>query len=85
MTQKLAGKVAVVTGAGGGIGREVVLAMSAEGAKIVVADIGKDADGSYAADKVVTEIKSAGGQAVANYDNVASMTGGENIIKAATR
>jgi NAD(P)-dependent dehydrogenase (short-subunit alcohol dehydrogenase family) len=85
MAQKLAGKVAVVTGAGGGIGREAVLAMAAEGAKIVVADIGKEPDGSYSADKVAKEIKSLGGEAVANYDNVASMAGGENIIKAATK
>jgi NAD(P)-dependent dehydrogenase (short-subunit alcohol dehydrogenase family) len=85
MAQKLAGKVAVITGSGGGIGREVVLAMAAEGAKIVVSDIGKDADGGYAADRVVTEVKNAGGNAVANYDNVASMVGGESIIQTAVK
>jgi NAD(P)-dependent dehydrogenase (short-subunit alcohol dehydrogenase family) len=83
MAQKLAGKVAVVTGAGGGLGREAVLAMAAEGAKIVVADLGKDTDGTYFADKVVKEIKNAGGNAVSSFDNVASMAGGEKIIKAA--
>jgi len=86
MAQKLAGKVAVVTGAGSevGIGREVAFAMAAEGASVVVNDIGKDPDGTRAADKVVNEIKKAKGTAVANYDSVTTMEGGENIIKTAT-
>jgi NAD(P)-dependent dehydrogenase (short-subunit alcohol dehydrogenase family) len=85
MANKLAGKVAVVTGAGSevGIGKEVAKAMAAEGAKVVVNDIGKDPDGSMAADKVVKQIKENGGTAAANYDSVASMKGGGNIIKAA--
>lgn len=85
MAQKLAGKVAVLTGAGSqvGIGRETALAMAAEGAKIVVNDITKDPDGSWGADRVVKEIEAANGTAVANYDSVASMEGGQNIIKTA--
>lgn len=82
MAQKLKGKSAVVTGSGsGGIGRAVALALAEEGAKVVVNDIARDANGASLADKVVEEIKKAGGTAVANYDSVATMTGGENIIK----
>jgi len=84
MTQKLKGKAAVVTGGGNGIGREVALALAAEGAKVVVNDIGREADGKSAADNVVNEITKAKGTAVANYDSVATMAGGENIIKTAT-
>ena len=85
MTKRLADKVAVVTGAGSdaGIGKEVALAMAAEGAKVVVNDISKSADGAYGADKVVKEIKRAKGIAVANYDSVATMAGARNIIKTA--
>jgi NAD(P)-dependent dehydrogenase (short-subunit alcohol dehydrogenase family) len=85
MAQRLAGKVAVVTGAGAtvGIGKEVALGMAAEGAKVVVNDIVKDPDGSWGADRVVKEIQAANGTAVANYDSVASMQGGQNIIKTA--
>ena len=83
----LEGKVIVVTGSGGGIGREHALAMAKEGGKIVVNDLGGSRDGSGTgsamADAVVEEIKSAGGEAVANYDSVASVEGGENIVKTA--
>ena len=83
----LEGKVAVVTGAGGGIGREHALALSKEGAAVVVNDLGGARDGSGAgsamADQVVEEIKALGGEAVANYDNVASVEGGENILATA--
>ena len=83
----LDGKVAVVTGAGGGLGREHVRALSAEGASVVVNDLGGSRDGSGAgasmADHVVAEIKQAGGEAVANYDNVSTVAGGENILKTA--
>ncbi len=83
----LEGKVVVVTGSGGGIGREHALAMSKEGAKLVVNDLGGTRDGSGGgsamADAVVEEIKAAGGEAVANYDSVASVEGGENIVKTA--
>ncbi|MFC1918908.1 SDR family NAD(P)-dependent oxidoreductase [Chloroflexota bacterium] len=85
MAKKLEGKVAVVTGAASprGVGREVAKAMATEGAKVVVNDIGKGPDGAYAADKVVEEIKKTNGVAVANYDTVATMAGGENIINTA--
>jgi NAD(P)-dependent dehydrogenase (short-subunit alcohol dehydrogenase family) len=85
MVQKLMGKVAVVTGSGNGIGREVALLMAAEGAKVVVNDVAQDSDGTKAADRVVKEITGAGGTAVANNDSVASMTGGESIIGTAIK
>jgi len=85
--KRLEGKVAVVTGAGGGIGRGEALALAAEGAKVVVNDLGAAGDGagssSAPADDVVQEIKKQGGEAVANYDSVATSEGGENIIKTA--
>ena len=81
------GKVVVITGAGRGIGRAHALAFSREGAKIVINDLGTDLDGSGStisiADKVVKEIQSMGGEAAANYDNVASLEGGVNLIQTA--
>ncbi|MBU1195716.1 MAG: SDR family oxidoreductase [Proteobacteria bacterium] len=81
------GRVAIVTGAGQGIGRMYALELGRRGAKVVVNDLGVSRDGSgmdtSAADKVVEEIVAAGGQAVANYDSVATMAGGENIVKTA--
>lgn len=79
MTDKLKGKSAVITGSGDGLGKEIALAMAAEGASVVINDINKEL-----ADKTVGEIKKAGGKAAANYDSVATMAGGENIIKTAT-
>jgi NAD(P)-dependent dehydrogenase (short-subunit alcohol dehydrogenase family) len=83
----LDGKVAIITGAGGGIGREHALAMAKEGAAIVVNDLGGARDGegsgSAMADGVVDEIKALGGEAMANYDNVATVEGGEAILKTA--
>src|SRR3989475_5728735 len=77
-------KVAVVTGAGGGIGRGIALLLAKEGAKVVVNDIGGSAAGegrdSTPADKVVAEITAAGGAAASNYDSVASLAGGEKIV-----
>ena len=87
MGNRLAGKVAIVTGAGRGIGREEALALSSEGARVVVNDLGCANDGTGESaeptDEVVAEIIKRGGEAVANYDTVATTEGGENIIKAA--
>jgi len=81
------GKVAVVTGAGGGLGRSHALLLASRGAKVVVNDLGGAADGTGAgttmAEKVVAEIKAAGGEAVPNFDSVATMEGGASIIKTA--
>jgi NAD(P)-dependent dehydrogenase (short-subunit alcohol dehydrogenase family) len=83
----LDGKVAIVTGSGGGIGREHALALAKEGAAVVVNDLGGARDGTGAsqnmADQVVAEIKAAGGEAVANYDTVTTVDGANNIVKAA--
>ena len=87
MAKRLAGKVAIVTGAGRGIGRGEALALASEGAKVVINDLGGAVDGSGAArspaDEVVAEIKKLGGEAAANYDSVATIEGGENIVKTA--
>jgi len=80
-------RVAIVTGAGQGIGKMYALELARRGAKVIVNDLGGARDGSgsdaSAADTVVAEIKAAGGEATANYDNVATMEGGENIVKTA--
>jgi NAD(P)-dependent dehydrogenase (short-subunit alcohol dehydrogenase family) len=87
MAKRLAGKVAIVTGAGRGIGRGEALALASEGARVVVNDLGGAVDGSGAstspAEEVVVEIKKLGGEAVTNYDSVATRKGGENIVKTA--
>ena len=83
----LKGKVAVVTGAGRGIGREIALLMARLGARVVVNDYGGTAAGQGGekapADEVVTEIRGGGYEAVASYDSVASMAGGQRIVQAA--
>jgi NAD(P)-dependent dehydrogenase (short-subunit alcohol dehydrogenase family) len=80
-------RVAVITGAGGGLGRTYALEFAKRGAKVVVNDLGGATDGSGGgtsmADKVVKEIESAGGTAVSNYDSVSTPEGGEAIIKTA--
>lgn len=80
-------RVIVVTGAGGGLGREYARTLAREGASVVVNDLGGSRDGTGAghsmADQVVAEIKDAGGRAVANYDSVADADGAANIVKTA--
>ena len=80
-------RVIVVTGAGGGLGREYALTLAREGASVVVNDLGGARDGTGAghnmADAVVKEINDAGGRAAANYDSVAEPEGAQNIIKTA--
>jgi NAD(P)-dependent dehydrogenase (short-subunit alcohol dehydrogenase family) len=81
------GQVALVTGAGGGLGRSYALDLAKRGAKVVVNDLGGDPHGQgenrSAAQKVVDEIKAAGGEAVPNYDSVAEYDGGFNMVKTA--
>jgi NAD(P)-dependent dehydrogenase (short-subunit alcohol dehydrogenase family) len=83
----LDGKVAIITGAGGGIGRAEALLFAREGAKVVVNDLGCSRDGTgeshEPADRVVAEIDAAGGAAVASYDSVATAGGADRIVKAA--
>ncbi|HEU0101013.1 MAG TPA: SDR family oxidoreductase [Mycobacteriales bacterium] len=78
------GRVVIITGAGGGIGREHALAFAREGAKVVVNDIGGARDGSGSdagpAQQVVDEIKALGGEAVANTDDISSWEGAERIV-----
>ncbi len=81
------GKVAIITGAGGGLGRAHALELAKRGALVVVNDLGGTVDGTgsdaSAAQKVVDEIKAAGGEAVANHDSVATPEGGEAIVQSA--
>ncbi len=81
------GRTAVITGAGGGLGRTYALELARRGANVVVNDLGGTADGSGSgssmADAVVKEISEAGGNAVANYDSVSTPEGGEGIVKTA--
>jgi len=65
------------------LAKQLALALAAEGAKVVVNDIGRDPHGMSIADKTVEKVIKAGGIAVANFDNVSTMSGGENIIKTA--
>lgn len=89
MTEALGfdGKVAIITGAGGGLGRQHALLMGSRGALVVVNDLGGAVDGTGsdkgAADKVVDEIKALGGEAVADTNSVATAEGGEAIVQSA--
>lgn len=87
MTIRFDGRVAIVTGAGHGLGKSYALALGARGAKVVVNDIGGAIDGSGGsatpADAVVEEIRAAGGEAVANYDSVAERETAANIVQTA--
>jgi NAD(P)-dependent dehydrogenase (short-subunit alcohol dehydrogenase family) len=81
------GKVAIITGAGGGLGRSHALELAKRGALVVVNDLGGSVDGEggshTAAQQVVDEIKAAGGEAVPNYDSVATPEGGQSIVQTA--
>jgi NAD(P)-dependent dehydrogenase (short-subunit alcohol dehydrogenase family) len=86
--KRLQGKVAIVTGGGRGIGRAVATAFGQNGAKVLVNDFGSSSDklvdkSSGPADEVAQAIKDGGGEAAANYDDVASMSGGESIVQQA--
>jgi 3-oxoacyl-[acyl-carrier protein] reductase len=87
--KRLAGKVAIVTGAGNGIGRAEALLLAREGAKVVVNDLGGDTKGEGAdlgvAQRVVREIQGSGGTAVANGDSVASYAGAARIVDCAIK
>src|SRR5256885_15933805 len=83
----LDGKVAVITGAGRGIGRAEARLLASEGASVVVNDVGAATSGEGSdqrpAQEVVDEITAAGGTAVANYDDITSWKGGENLVNQA--
>lgn len=83
----LENKVAIVTGSGRGIGREIALLLAKEGAKVVVNDLGGSIDGqgndTKVADEVVQEIREFGGEAIANYDSVAEYENANKIVRAA--
>jgi len=83
---RLDGRIAVITGAGRGIGAEIAKLMAREGAKVVVNDLGGNTDGTGTgkiADDVVKEIRAAGGEAVSNIQSVADVKGGESLLKSA--
>src|SRR5262245_15558627 len=84
---RLDGRTAIVTGGGRGIGRGVSMLLAREGANVVVNDYGVAVDGSKPSEgpaaEVADEIKAAGGKAVPNFDTVATVEGGENLVKTA--
>jgi NAD(P)-dependent dehydrogenase (short-subunit alcohol dehydrogenase family) len=83
----LDGRVVIITGAGGGLGREYALLLADEGARVVVNDLGGARDGSGSgqamADRVVDEIRQLGGTALANYDNIATEAGAQSLVDSA--
>lgn len=88
MTDRLLGKTVAITGGGRGIGRAMAIRFASEGARIVVSDLGADGEGGGSAstapaDDVVAEIQALGGQAVAVYDDVATVAGGESVVHTA--
>ena len=87
MARLCEGKIAIVTGAGRGIGREHALSLASQGAKVVVNDLGGNVDGSGGdlspAEQVVQELKGMGGEAVANGDSVSDWAGAERLINTA--
>ncbi len=83
MTIGFENRVAVVTGAGEGIGRDYALDLAKRGARVVVNDIGRDAEGKSTAQKVAEEIISAGGRAAASLDSVSTMAGGQRMMETA--
>ncbi|GGC78194.1 SDR family oxidoreductase [Chelatococcus reniformis] len=89
MTTRLDGRVAIVTGAGAGLGRAHALLLAQQGAKVVVNDLGGAVNGvggdQAAADRVVAEIKAAGGEAAPNYDSVETPEGGAGIVETALK
>jgi NAD(P)-dependent dehydrogenase (short-subunit alcohol dehydrogenase family) len=89
MTIRFDGRVALVTGGGNGLGRDYCLRLAERGARVVVNDLGSSGSGMgssrSAADRVVDEIRAAGGQAVPSYDSVATREGGAAIVEAALK
>ena len=84
MTIDFKGRVAIVTGAGGGLGRQHALALAARGAQVLVNDLGRASDGSggssSAAEAVVAEIRAAGGEAIANAASVTDFAAVQAIM-----
>jgi 3-oxoacyl-[acyl-carrier protein] reductase len=82
---RLAGKVAIVSGSGRGIGRCEAMLLAQQGAKVVVNDIGKDPEGKRRADKVVEEIRAAGGEALASTDSISTLEGAHRTVETAVK
>jgi 3-oxoacyl-[acyl-carrier protein] reductase len=83
--KRLVGKVAIVSGSGRGIGRCEAMLLADQGVKVVVNDIGKDADGKRRADKVTEEIRAAGGEAVASTDSISTLEGANHTVQTAVK